>query len=142
MAVFKSKRDGNWWIDYYFQGRRKREKVGPNKREAETVLGKRKAQIREGKFFDIQRNEKIKFGDFAKIYLESYSKPNKKAWQRDEASIKHLKRSFGGKYLFEISSLDIENYKRKRIEEKRTIQKLMGHKSIRMTQRYAHLSEL
>ena len=118
MAIFKSRRDGNWWIDYYFQGRRKREKIGPNKREAETVLGKRKAQIREGKFFDIRRNEKIKFEDFTKMYLESYSKPNKKSWQRDEASIKHLNSSFGGRYLYEITSLDMENYKRKRMEEK------------------------
>ena len=129
MGIFKSERDESYYIDYYFQGRRKREKIGPNKREAEIVLGKRKAQIREGKFFDVKRNEKIKFKDFAKIYLESYSKPNKKSWQRDEASIKHLKRSFGGKYLFEISSLNIENYKRKRIEEKAmpgTIDKELG----------------
>ena len=129
MGIFKSERDESYYIDYYFQGRRKREKIGPNKREAEIVLGKRKAQIREGKFFDVKRNEKIKFKDFAKIYLESYSKPNKKSWQRDEASIKHLKRSFGGKYLFEISSLNIENYKRKRMEEKAmpgTIDKELG----------------
>ena len=129
MGIFKSERDGRYYIDYYFQGRRKREKIGPNKREAEIVLGKRKAQIREGKFFDIKRNEKIKFKDFAKIYLESYSKPNKKSWQRDEASIKHLNGSFGGKYLYELTGIDFENYKRKRIEEKAmpgTIDKELG----------------
>ncbi len=111
------KRNNNWWIDYYFKGRRKREKIGPNKREAEIVLGKRKAQIREGKFFDIQRQEKVKFEEFTEIYLENYARPNKRSAWRDEISIKHLLTYFKGKYLYEIVSLDAEDYKRKRKEE-------------------------
>ena len=33
MAVFK--KQGVYWIDYYISGRRKRERIGPDKRRAE-----------------------------------------------------------------------------------------------------------
>jgi hypothetical protein len=39
MSVFK--KQGVYWIDYYVNGRRKRERIGPDKRLAETVLRKR-----------------------------------------------------------------------------------------------------
>jgi hypothetical protein len=53
MAVFK--KQGVYWIDYYVSGRRKRERIGPDKRLAETVLQKRKVAIVEGKYLDKQR---------------------------------------------------------------------------------------
>ena len=42
--------DKNWWIDFYAEGRRKREKIGPNKKLAEAVLHKRKVEIAENRF--------------------------------------------------------------------------------------------
>jgi hypothetical protein len=50
MAVFK--KQGVYWIDYYITGHRKRERIGPDKRLAETVLRKRKVEIVEGKFLE------------------------------------------------------------------------------------------
>ena len=50
MAVFK--KQGVFWIDYYVNGRRKRERIGPDKRLAETVLKKRQVAIAEGKYLD------------------------------------------------------------------------------------------
>ena len=41
MAVYKKGND--WYIDYYVSGRRKRERVGPDKRLAQIVLKKRAA---------------------------------------------------------------------------------------------------
>lgn len=112
MAVFKKGK--NWFIDYYMQGRRKRECIGPSKELAETVLKKRKVQIAENKFLDVKKEKKIRFREMARLYLESYSKPNKRSWSRDELSIKHLNVFFGNKYLHEITALDIENYKLER----------------------------
>jgi hypothetical protein len=40
-----SKKPGVYWIDYYVNGPRKRERVGPDKRLAETVLHKYKVEI-------------------------------------------------------------------------------------------------
>lgn len=48
MGVFK--KEGVFWIDYYVSGYRKRERIGLDKRRADTVLRKRKVEIAEGKF--------------------------------------------------------------------------------------------
>jgi hypothetical protein len=46
MGVFK--KQGVSWIDYYVNGHPKRERIGPDKRLAETVLRKRSAEIAGG----------------------------------------------------------------------------------------------
>ena len=114
MAVFKKGK--NWYIDYYVSGRRKREMIGPNKKLAESVLAKRRLQIAENKFLDIKKKGKIKFEELGALYLD-YSKTNKRSWTRDRTSIGSLKAFFNGKYLYEITPLLIERYKKKRIDE-------------------------
>jgi len=115
MSVFKKGK--NYYIDYYVNGRRKREKIGPNKRQAILVLQKRKVQVAERKFLDIQRHQKIKFEEMAASYIENYSKPNKRSSWRDEISFKHLASFFGARCLHEITPLDVEKYKVQRLEK-------------------------
>jgi hypothetical protein len=43
MGVFK--KQGVYWLDYYVDGHRKRERVGPDKRLAETVPHRYKVKI-------------------------------------------------------------------------------------------------
>ncbi len=109
MGVFKKGK--KWFIDYYVQGKRKRESIGPSKELAQIVLKKRKVQIAENRFLNVKKQKNIRFREMAKLYLESYSKPNKRSWDRGELSIKNLNAFFGSKYLHEINALDIENYK-------------------------------
>jgi len=73
MAVFKEA--NNWFIDYYVNGRRKRESIGPSKELARKVLQKRKVQIAENKYLDVKKNDRIRFSEMAKLYFEAYSKP-------------------------------------------------------------------
>jgi len=113
MGVFKKGKD--WWIDYYVSGRRKREKIGPNRRLADTVLQKRKVEIAEGKFLDKRKEVKVRFSDFAKDYL-AWSKVNKRSNRRDKISLNRLLPVFGEQYLFEITPEQIERYKAKRSE--------------------------
>jgi hypothetical protein len=47
MGVFK--KQGAYWIDYYVNGHRKRERIGPDKRLADIVLRIRKVAITPGK---------------------------------------------------------------------------------------------
>ncbi len=113
MGVFKKGK--NWYIDYYVRGRRRREKIGPNKRQAELVLQKRTVQIAEDKFFDIKRVGRVLLDDFSRMYVETYSKPNKRSWVRDKNCVDHLTEFFKGKYLHEITPLGIEQYKKLRL---------------------------
>jgi hypothetical protein len=67
IAVFKKR--GVYWIDYYVNGRRKRERIVPDKRLAEIVLRKRKVEIAEGKFLERQRPITTTFDELADVYL-------------------------------------------------------------------------
>lgn len=105
-----------WYIDYYASGRRKREKV-PSKKLAEIVLQKRKVEIAEGKFLDIRKQERIRFEDFSDTFLNLHSKPNKKSWKSDEYNFIALRPYFRGRYLYDITTEDIEKYKAARAKE-------------------------
>jgi len=112
MGVYK--RGTTWYIDYYAGYKRRREKIGPSKRQAETVLKKRIVQVAENRFLEVEKYEKIRFEKMTELYLENYSKPNKKSSRRDVTSINNLKPFFAAKYLHEITPLDMEKYKRER----------------------------
>jgi len=201
MAIYKKGK--NWYIDYYYKGKRKRKKVGHSKRLAEQVLKDVHVKIAKGEYLGVYEEKKILFEDYAQQYLD-YSKANKalSSYHRDQLSIGHLTSTFKGGYLFDITSEMIEKYKAMRLEKEltvllqnsngeyvfsdrngrpffgdikkgfsaalkragiedfrfhdlrhtfgshlvmqgvnvRTIQQLMGHKDIKMTMRYSHLS--
>lgn len=115
MGVFQ-KQDA-WWIDYYVDGRRKREKIGPDKKLAETVLAKRKVEIAENRYLDKRKIPKTTFGEMATDYLE-WSKANKRSWDRDETSLRALKKGFGGKRLADITTEAVERYKTQRVKHR------------------------
>jgi integrase len=112
VAVFK--KQGVYWIDYYISGHRKRERIGPDRRLAETVLKKRKVQIAEGKFLDKRRPVTTTFNDLADAYLK-YAQGNKRSWDRDATSLRKLGGVFGGKRLTEITPPAVERYKSARL---------------------------
>lgn len=112
MGVFR--KQGVYWIDYYVNGARKRERIGPDKRLALTVLQKRKVEIAEGKYLDKKRPMTTTFEQLAEPYLK-YARDNKRSWDRDATSIRKLSEVFGGKRLTEITPAAVERYKTQRL---------------------------
>ena len=108
MAVYKKKK--TWFIDYYFQGRRIREAIGPSKKLAQQALMVRKVQIAQGKFNIEDIRQSFAFGELADIYIE-YAKTNKKSWKRDIISLKSLLPVFEIIKLRDISPFHVEKYK-------------------------------
>jgi len=108
MSVFK--KGLTWYIDYYVEGRRRREAVGPNRKMAEKALAKRKVQIAEGRFLNIRKQSKVTFEELSEAYMK-YARTNKRSWGRDGYSIKWLSGEFAGKRLRDITALSIEEYK-------------------------------
>ena len=106
-----------WYTDLSVDGRRVRESTNSsNKKFAETVLAKRIVEVAEGKFLDVKKFEKIKFEDFAHEYLELHSK-FKKSYNTDSKIVGLLEKFFAGKYLYEITSLDVEKFKSARAKK-------------------------
>jgi integrase len=110
MSVFR--KQGVWWIDYYVNGHRKRERIGHDKRLAETVLRKRKVEIAEGKYLDKQRPVTTMFDELADAYLNyAIYQQQKRSWTRDRTSLTMLKAYFGGRRLTEVTPALIGQYR-------------------------------
>ena len=115
MGIYR--KGDSWFIDYYVGGYRKREKIGPSRKLAETVLAKRKIEIAENKYLDIRKEKKISFEYLAETFLNEYCRPNHRTYKRTISYIKNLSKFFGNCYISEISPLAIEKYKSSRIEK-------------------------
>ena len=115
MGIYQ--KNNSWYIDYYAEGKRVREKIGSSKKMAETVLQKRLVAVAEGKHLDIKKKRKrITFLDFSEKYLE-YARVNKKSYKSDEVIIGKLRMEFKGKNLDEISTWIIEKFKLKKVKK-------------------------
>jgi hypothetical protein len=75
--------EGNFYLDYYAGGRRVREWIGPNKRLALTVMGKRRMEIAEGKHLDKKMVRRVTLRQYAEEYARVYS-ARKKSAKREE----------------------------------------------------------
>jgi hypothetical protein len=127
MAVFK--KQGVYWIDYYVSGRRKRERIGPDKRLAETVLKKRKVEIAEGKFLERQRPITTTFDELANAYLRCIAPDEqrgiparKRSWYSgDLYAIGKLRPYFRGEKLVDITPTMVSQYQTPRRAPRETI---------------------
>lgn len=116
MAVFQ--KNGNWWIDFYHQGKRIRRKVGPSKKVAEMALADIQVKKAKNDFLGVCEPRKILLKDFAGEYLE-YSKANKakRSYERDVLTIEgHVLPIWADHQLSQITPKIIEDYKIKRLE--------------------------
>ena len=106
MAIFK--KQGVYWIDYYFQGTRKREKIGTSRSLAGKVLIKRQAEIAESRYFPERQRQAVAFRGFSAKYWERH-------WQylqgRGGRYVReNLEKVFGDKNLSAISLADVQDF--------------------------------
>jgi integrase len=96
-----------YFVDSYFKGKRIREAVGPNKKEAQEYLGKKPREIRDEELFGIKKREEILFCDFCDIYKNwaSHRRSSTFGYNLDI-----FKRHFVGKYLHEITAKEIDDF--------------------------------
>ena len=119
MAIYLKKSTGDYYVDLYVNGRRKRWKVGPNRRQAELVESKLKVEIVEDKFMDIKKDSGITFSEFADRYIQEHSKVENKSWYDDEHRMKLLKSEFGSRPLCSIETKDIVQFKSRLLNKKK-----------------------
>lgn len=118
MGVYRNKKDDHYYVDYYISGRRKREKISKNRKLAENVLAKRRVEIAEGRYLDVRKEKKRwKFTDFADEYYKYHCANMKSRKKTHEVHLRVLRAYFKDKYLDQISVMDVEKFKTKRINE-------------------------
>jgi integrase len=110
--------DGKWYVDFRFRGKRHRQFGGYTKEQARNTLAKVRAELLDvASGFKKAPVEDVLFESFGADFIERYSKPNKRSWDRDELSLDTLKRYFKGKMLSAITPETIEGFKAKRRTE-------------------------
>jgi len=128
MGVFKRTRKNNngkktdfWYIRYSVNNVIKWEAVGKiptvTKDIANALLAERKKQIRMGQL-DMHRKDIPTLKDFSPEFV-NYQKDIKqnRSWKKDEAHMNTFNKIFGNKKLTEITVVDIDNYKHKRVKQ-------------------------
>lgn len=119
MGIYKveGKKGESWGIDFYDNGRRIKKIIGTRK-DAEHSLSLLKADSLRGELSLIKKSD-MGFRELAEKYLEYGETNGKKSLVRDGCSVKALLGSFEYFKISQISPLHIENYKKRRLEEKR-----------------------
>lgn len=112
-------REGKWFLDFTFRGKRIRQFGGATKEQARNVLAKIRVDRLEEKLGlrPAESPAPIPFEEFADEYLELYSKQNKRSWQRDRIMLDNLKRFFKGVPLQAIGPEQVERFKAQRKTE-------------------------
>ena len=113
MGVYKKK--GEWWIDFYLEGKRIRKCIGPVKAMADEALAVVKADIAKG-LFGLKRAKRTPtFKEFADRYYQVYcesKKPNTK--ERDRLILKRFYDFIKEKRLSQITEFDIKGFQSER----------------------------
>lgn len=102
MGVYK--RGEIWYARYWTNGKEKSEAVGPKKRDAEDVLAKRRAQIREGKFFETAPGWMKPYSDILDRYLDysvAFKRP--RTYLLDRGVITRLRQELGEYQVRQLS---------------------------------------
>lgn len=107
-----------YWIEYYVDGQRRRERVGPSKELAQTVLRKRIVERAEGRLLDKKKASTLRFEDLTKWYLGLAEVKAKRSFGRDERSVKLLLKKFFGKPVSSITCAMVEAYRQERLAER------------------------
>jgi len=118
---FKMKKSSgkSYWIEYYQFGRRRRERIGPNKEAAQQRLREVLKARTEERYIDKDPAVRLALGDLCRWYLDLAEVKKKDSYVRDTDMIENLNRILGeGTKIKDITQGKMESYRQKRLEEK------------------------
>jgi integrase len=109
--------EGHWFYDFHYKGRRYRKITGLTKADTLEAGENHLAELRKKRFGiqEPERQKQVLFEDFADLFMERYSKPNKRSWRNDENSLLNIKPFFRNRYLSIIGAEMAESYKAHRL---------------------------
>ncbi len=115
MSVYRRAGSPYWYFSYTIHGK----KVEGSTRTKNKTLAKQIAATRKADFLreksEIKAAKRMPFNALADEFLE-WSKANKRSYSRDVTLVGHLVQFIGKKDISDISSIDVERYKRVRVK--------------------------
>lgn len=117
------KRGTIYYIDYRYPatrtGKRKRVKVGPNKRDAEILMGKLQEELTRGMHPTLGTIKPIPFSDAAKRFMLEYVNVNSRRPETFHVRLEPLLRHFGDVPLGAITRAEVNRYRTVRLQEQK-----------------------
>lgn len=108
----------NYWIEYYLDGRRKRERIGPSKAAAEQRLRMVLKARAEERHIEKDKAVRVSFGEICNWYLSLPEVKAKRSFRRDQEFIYHLKRLLSeSTKIKDLSPGRVETYQQRRLSE-------------------------
>jgi integrase len=104
-----------WYIDYWVDGRRKREKASGSKDEALRSLAAKRTDIERGAL-GFEKKQTLHFSDFSEEYIKI--KSGARSLRSIRGYIKHLAGFFGETPLSKVTPEMVEAYKQKRMKQR------------------------
>jgi integrase len=112
-----------WWMRY--RGRNgilRKESTGVEDWQAANKKLSERLHARDGNILEVvRRGEALKFGQWADVFLENYSKPpirELKTHNANQRATKHLRIAFGAHRLFDVTADDLELFLRERFRQR------------------------
>lgn len=100
-----------YWIDYRIPGgKHRRELVGRSIEKARDAMGKRRAQKREGRIFDMMPKSKMTFNELTEWYLNLKNVRKLKSYPRVKIALKNFNEVFGKTFIRGLKNIDLEDY--------------------------------
>jgi integrase len=106
-----------YWIEWYQDGHRRRERIGPSKEAAEQRLREVLTARTEGRHIKKRPDTKTSFKELTDWYLNLPEVKAKDSYQRDQYSVEKLLPHFGDRLLKDITPAVVEAYRQKRLKE-------------------------
>lgn len=104
-------------MEWYPDGQRIRERIGPNQAAAEQRLREVLTARTEGRYIKKSTDSRVRFKDLAAWYLELSEVRAKRSYRRDKELIANLLPHFGDKLLKDITPALMETYRQRRLSE-------------------------
>lgn len=109
------KRGSVWYIDYWVDGQRKRERGSGSKDEALRILAAKRTDVERGAL-GFEKKQVLHFSDFAEEYKKI--KASARSIRSIKGYVKHLAAFFGEEALSKITPERVESYKQKRMRQR------------------------
>ena len=114
MGLFRRPQGKVWWMNFMYQGRQVRRSTGTaDRRLAETILGKVRVQMIEGRFFETMGEKTRTFDELMERYLAEHA-ARKSQPRHYRGYARSLTAFFGGRLLGDITPKLIVEYKNRR----------------------------
>ena len=107
-----------YWIEFYEDGKKRRERIGTSKALAETTLRKRLVARAEGRLLDKKKDDRVRFDQLATWFLNLPEIKRKASYERDKRSMDKLKDFFGTKLASQITPALVAEYQEHRLAQK------------------------